>query len=183
MLKPVLNVLVDCGGNRCESVTNNLWKFPVNFQKIYVFEPNPSFHQGYEGSGYTLIRKAVWTSETTLPFYLSRDTRRAASSLYPEVPVAYRMPAIHPEEPPLMVETVDLSAWLRSIVSPSRSVTLKLDIEGAEYAVLPKLIKDGTVGLVKELYVEFHRTAPTRSVHDRIVNDLESLGVPLHTWD
>ena len=35
-------------------------------------------------------------------------------------------------------------------------VMVKMDIEGAEYAVLEGLVHDGTIALVSELMVEFH---------------------------
>jgi hypothetical protein len=35
-------------------------------------------------------------------------------------------------------------------------VAVKMDIEGAEYAVLEELVHDGTITLVSELMVEFH---------------------------
>lgn len=55
------------------------------------------------------------------------------------------------------VPVVDLSRWLRETVRPEDDVTLKVDIEGAEYDLLEKLLADGTIALVDRLYCEWHR--------------------------
>ena len=61
------------------------------------------------------------------------------------------------------VPAIDFSRWLKETVArhtePTGSkpfVVVKMDIEGAEYAVLEKLLDDGTITLVSELMVEFH---------------------------
>ena len=61
------------------------------------------------------------------------------------------------------VPAIDFSRWLKEMVARHTTadgskpfVVVKMDIEGAEYAVLEKLVHDGTITLISELMVEFH---------------------------
>jgi FkbM family methyltransferase len=61
------------------------------------------------------------------------------------------------------VPAIDFSRWVKEMVARHTEengskpfVVLKMDIEGAEYAVLEELVRDGTMKLISELLVEFH---------------------------
>lgn len=54
------------------------------------------------------------------------------------------------------VDAIDFSKFLKNKVKEEDFVLIKLDIEGSEFAVLDKMIKDKTINLVNDLYVEFH---------------------------
>ena len=56
----------------------------------------------------------------------------------------------------MTVETFDFSHWVESSFSESDYVILSLDIEGAEYQVIEKMLQDETMKYVDRLYVEFH---------------------------
>jgi FkbM family methyltransferase len=77
------------------------------------------------------------------------------------------LPYLHKEEStqegPYEVAAIDFSRWLRDMVARHTEadsckpfVAVKMDIEGAEYAVLEELVNDGTIALVNDLMVEFH---------------------------
>lgn len=156
------------------------------FDKIYVFEPNPTFYSSYDGSNFTLIKKAIWTEACTLPFYVSKDANQVASSILQE-----KLCKVNAEirpffyETPIEVECVDFSEWIKENIKPYDNLTVKLDIEGAEYDVLWKLIKDGTISYIKKLYVEFHSTTvPGKEEIEKLLRqELENCGVFPHHWD
>ena len=54
------------------------------------------------------------------------------------------------------VECIDFSKWLEKTVKKEDYVIIKMDIEGAEFDVIEKMILDQTIKLVDELHVEFH---------------------------
>lgn len=54
------------------------------------------------------------------------------------------------------VECIDLSAWVLENCHMEDHVVVKLDIEGAEYSVLPKMIKDHSIDLIDQLFIEWH---------------------------
>lgn len=56
----------------------------------------------------------------------------------------------------IKVPCFDLSTWIRDSFNDNDYIILKLDIEGAEYDVLDKLINDGTINKIKELHGEWH---------------------------
>jgi hypothetical protein len=60
-----------------------------------------------------------------------------------------------------------------------------MDIEGSEFLVLRKMIEDGTISRLKEIYIEFHeRFMPSESIETRqkIVEDIKNQGVIVHEW-
>jgi hypothetical protein len=63
-------------------------------------------------------------------------------------------------------------------------LTLKLDIEGAEYVVLRKMIKDKTIKMVKSLYVEFHgdRFSVSTEDHNSLLKELKRNGIVPKKW-
>ena len=66
------------------------------------------------------------------------------------------------------------------------NIICKMDIEGAEFQVLRHMIKEGTISLIKEIYIEFHkRYVPIESAETEmeLVNTISNLGVKVYTWD
>ncbi len=185
MLFPTLEVFVDGGGNSRAWVERYMPNLP-KFDKIYVFEPNPRFHPDYDQSGFTLIKKAIWTEDCRKPFYISKDERQVASSLLREKLCKVNseiIPYWHDE--PIEVECVDFSRWLEENIHPCHDLTLKLDIEGAEYDVLSHMIERGTIKYVKKLFVEFHLDTiqGKKSHHDKLLSTLAACGVEINHWD
>lgn len=55
-----------------------------------------------------------------------------------------------------IVECIDFSNYIKNNFNLNDYIICKMDIEGAEYAVLQKMINDGTIPYIKKLYIEFH---------------------------
>jgi len=55
-----------------------------------------------------------------------------------------------------LVKSIDFSEHIKKYTSPEDFVVVKIDIEGSEFSVLDKLILDGTIKNIDEIYVEFH---------------------------
>jgi FkbM family methyltransferase len=64
----------------------------------------------------------------------------------------------------IKIPCFDLSNWIKHAFSEGDYVILKLDIEGAEYDVLEKLIKDNTISLIDELWGEWHYNHIIRNI-------------------
>ncbi len=63
----------------------------------------------------------------------------------------------------IRVPCFDFSRWLAGLGYP---VILKMDVEGAEYPLLKRMIRDGTNRLVSELVMEWHeQPAPRLTKH------------------
>src|ERR1700761_2758402 len=117
MLFPSTNIFVDGGGHSCSGIENYLPKIG-NFNKVYVFEPNPVFHESYDNR-FKLIKKAIWTADCKMPFYLSKDDRQVSSSLLSNKLCKVNsklVPFSH--EDSIEVECVDFSHWLKNNINP-----------------------------------------------------------------
>lgn len=116
---------------------------------IYAFEPIPELYETCKaefkrmGLNVKTIKKAVWIKNGTVRFNTSE-----------------RADASHIANEGLKVSSIDFSEF----VSTLPQVDLcSMDIEGAEYEVLQKMMDDGTISKIKLLDIEFH---------DRLMSDV-----------
>ncbi|XP_078682182.1 uncharacterized protein LOC144916733 [Branchiostoma floridae x Branchiostoma belcheri] len=59
-----------------------------------------------------------------------------------------------------VIPKIDISTWIQQNTDIDDYVILKLDVEGAEYEIIDKMLKEGTFKWVDKLYGEFHPWAP-----------------------
>ena len=145
-------IMLDLGANHGEKTLEQL----VRQERIYMFEANPVLFQllreiTRDHSHIKLIDKAVWTEDTNLELYLSKqyDT---GSTVMPDK--KFNKPDY---EHPIVVEAIDFSAWVaKNIDREIHKVYMKMDIEGAEFAVLEKMIEEGTLDHIERFFIEFH---------------------------
>jgi len=71
------------------------------------------------------------------------------------------------------VKSVDLNRWVTQNILPDDYAVLKMDIEAAEYFILPAMQFTGTISRFKEVIVEYHERADAirfspihRSIHE-----------------
>ena len=78
---------------------------------------------------------------------------------------------------PVTVECIDLSVWISETFSADDHITLLMDIEGAEYDVLEKMVADNSIGIIDVLYVEFHAHKMVMDVprHVSLIKNLMSI--------
>jgi FkbM family methyltransferase len=136
--------IIDCGGNIGLSA---LW-FKQNYPgaSLTVYEADAALtgvlRSNLERAGYTDVRvmnQAVWTKDCELAFSATGiDTGKIDQTGIDKVPA------------------IDLATAL-----PAHVDLLKMDIEGAEFAVLHHLLDAGAVGKIANLAVEFHPSHAT----------------------
>ena len=82
------------------------------------------------------------------------------------------------------VESIDLSQWIIDNFDKEDYIILKMDIEGAEYTVLPKLIEDGTASYINRSFIEWHDWFMGEySGHtEKLKNQLYQMGVSVEGW-
>ncbi|KAI8483689.1 hypothetical protein Bbelb_386270 [Branchiostoma belcheri] len=85
------------------------------------------------------------------------------------------------------VPTVDLSRWIQENTAVEDYVIFKLDVEGAEYDILQKMLEDGTFKWVDKYYGEFHSWQPVtgwdKKKKDQLVSDVQKKGKPFLVWE
>ena len=174
-------IFIDCGGHDGSSVRKfRRTRDPDAAYDVVTFEPNPLYRQCYHGfKNHQLIAAAVWTEDGARDLYLDPVDGDGSSLLREK-----RSGALDREHP-IRVATVALSAWIRRTVAEGDDAILKLDVEGAEYAVLDKMLTDGTARLVRELLIEWHwaKVGVSEATHDDLIKRWEATGIPTSYWD
>jgi len=194
------NYFLDCGSHHGEGLQEFLDKGIINETfKVACFEPNPlSFQTLSENrklldrfNKTDLINKAVWDSNSVMRFRmehyapLSSKYDGTGSTLLPE---DLWHPGVGVYDRDVYVETIDFDEFLQNLHSScayTPNIVVKMDIEGAEFTVLEKLIKTGSIRKVSKLFVEFHAWAINEDYENRqrhIITDLNNLSVPWEMW-
>jgi FkbM family methyltransferase len=185
-------VFLDCGANNGCSV-RKFKQIVKNYEdfEIFSFEPNEVFAEEIKETGATLIDKAVWIEDGPVDFHVvsvdrygNTDKKTGASTL--NTHKSEWNNRIHREVTTVQVEGLDFSNWIVSNFSWQDLIILKMDIEGSEYEVLEKMISDGSIHYINELWIEFHwnKCGVPKSKHDRINQELDHLNMKIdRTWN
>ena len=202
-------VFLDCGTNLGQGLLQFVDKNIINSEfEIHCFEPNPyamSFAKDRltkECSGYSIIfnQVALWTENckknlTIESFdgdYVCQHTGKILGSNLKAggatniMGDAWSRPSYIPELnliKDIEVECIDFSSYIDANISPSDYVICKMDIEGAEYEVLRKLIDDGTINKIDEIYIEWHNHLLTTNNNTQdFINEIRSRNIKIETW-
>jgi len=176
------NIFIDCGAHTGESV-KLFMKRVVNADKysIHSFEPNPRSAQIFRSScgqfkNVTLYEKAAWIDDCVLDFFLGSS---AGCTLIKE-----KTSGNLDKDNPVKVEATSLSKFIINNFNRSDNIVLKIDIEGAEYNVIPDLIKTGAINYIKQLFGEWHfeKIGFPKEKHDNLVLSLRTSGLKMREW-
>jgi FkbM family methyltransferase len=146
-------IFIDCGYYRGKAIT--LFKKKEEYDEsfeIFAFDPNRFSEerlQAIESSGVNFINKAVWTHDGKITFYASGRRHGQANSIF-------KNPKKPRRERHRTVECIDFGKWIKDNFSPDDHIIVKMDIEGAEYEILQKMLEDGSIHYVNQMYVEYH---------------------------
>ena len=125
--------------------------------RVHVFEPQPRYAATLsaleEHGSVRFHAAAAGTSSGTSWLYPSSD--KQAWSTVAAMARAYTTRGALRE--PLRVPSVDLAAFVETEVNAT--ALLKLDVEGAEFAIVPRLIATGAICRVRHLLIEWHLNA------------------------
>jgi FkbM family methyltransferase len=137
---------------------------------IYSFEPEvqPDVNLA-DLPPYELIEKAVWIKDGEVEFSL--DPNKQASHIAGVAGTEY--------ERSVTVPSIDFSKFVAELPK-DWEIICSMDIEGAEFPVLRKMIKDGTIQRIKVLDVEFHHRMMNTEDDEtarKLIQELWDLGV------
>jgi len=160
-----------CGANMCQRTQYLVEKYnDKNGLYIHYFEPNincnDSLVKDYlikNAVNYSFNYKAVWIYDGKIDFQLQKCRIKngevgQGSALTVINNTNFRLKNGKIES----VECIDLSKFISELQTDY--LILKLDVEGAEFEILSKLIKDNTIKKVKDLYLEIHRRYLKKSI-------------------
>jgi FkbM family methyltransferase len=133
--------IIDCGSNIGISILNYKKKYPRS--RIFGFEPEPDIYKVLKRNiednnikNVEIIQAAVWNKNTRLPFYKEGYD-------------GGRITCDNKVEQLIWVDTIDILKYINEPVD-----LIKIDIESAEYIVVPHLLKKSN--LLKNIIIEFH---------------------------
>jgi FkbM family methyltransferase len=154
-------VFVDCGSNTCKVLAERIERGLES--EFFAFEPQPELaacidevRRRYPATPIHFFDRAVWVHDGTMDFYLATqwgpNYRGGSTLLGGHVKNASEVDYSRP----VPVRCIDFSRWVKHNFRRRDHLVVKMDIEGAEYQVLEKMVADGTIDYITELIVEFH---------------------------
>lgn len=180
-----MNVFIDLGcysGDTVEEFKN--WRrlsFPDKQDwVIHAFDPNTKWNKKWQKmkDGKTHFHnKAAWIEDAELDFALDSSDTPLGSTLMPGKKKTWD------NNDKVTVNAFDFSEWLKQFKDDY--VVVKMDIEGAEFPILEKMLKDGTITIPAYLLVEFHPNKVieyTTTDKLELVEKIKSLGVNILEW-
>jgi FkbM family methyltransferase len=175
------SVRIDCGANRGIVLDAAATQLP-HFEHI-AYEANPrlipalmAVRARHPSVSISIHHAAVWTADGAIDFFLTddaHDPNHEGSTL-----ARGKSTGAVNYAAPVRVPSIDLDRTLRQF-TPADTVILKMDIEGAEYDVLERLLDTGSINRLSALLVETHAhkisTIPQHR-HDRLIQRLTAWG-------
>lgn len=162
-------IIIDCGGYKGDSidVLRNKW----GNHAVHVFECNPFLKVDYSKSQDVIFHpEAVWIKYGYTNLYLQEDIEGDGHSLLREKNTIAGIEC----KTPYAVPCIDFSQWLFDTFKNGEELYLKMNIEGAEYPVLSKMIEDGTINMIKDAIISYHwpryKNLSNEYEHNRIYN-------------
>lgn len=142
---------------------------------VVAFEPNPELARSLRsvyaspGDNVHIMEYAVWIADGVTRFFLGSDSDQSSTVLEGKAQTKrWRVDYSNS----ITVQTIDFDRWLRENISEQDYVIAKMDIEGAEYKVLQRMMLSGSLKLLDEIRVEWHwqryPTEASESEHRRI---------------
>lgn len=125
--------------------------------------------------------EAIWVDDGEISLFLNHDM---SSTVLPGKKLSPRWPTVDYSRC-ITVPCIDFSSWIRRNFSTSDQIIVKMDIEGAEYDVLEKMVAEDTIRDISVLYVEWHAhkfagLGPER--HERLLRSIPE-AVEIRPWD
>lgn len=165
--------------------------------EIYAVEADKTFYEEYKiKKGVTLLPYAAWVRNETLVFEINEDPG------HKDVDKGRGMGRIQPAQSSSgstdvdEIQGFDFADWLKSSVTERDYVVMKMDVEGTEFDLIPRLIKTGAICLIDELFLECHynrwqkccpgeRTTKYQKTYGeclKLFTSLRKSGVLVHQW-
>nr|WP_278436632.1 FkbM family methyltransferase [Brucella anthropi] len=183
--KPQRKVYIDIGANHGKTIEAFTSENP-EFE-IFAFEPAPQLatelrEKFQHNANITIFEAAAWISDGTVTFYPGAISDESSTLLTGK---SDDSPWKIDYENGLEVRAVDIASWTMNNTSDDDLVIMKMDAEGSEYKLIPRLIDLNVPARLNEIRVEWHwdryPDEVTETQHHKIRDELKSL-VTLVDW-
>ncbi|KAH7667502.1 24-methylenesterol C-methyltransferase protein [Dioscorea alata] len=171
--------------------------------EIYAIEADRAFHEEYaKKKGVNLLPFAAWVRNETLTFEVNHELDQKAGKKSLGRGMGRIKPSAGDSANGLVsndlhsIHGFDFAEWLKSTVSEKDFVVVKMDIEGTEFDLVPRLFETGAICLIDELFLECHynrwqrccpgeRSPKYKNTYGqclRLFSSLRESGVLVHQW-
>lgn len=158
-------IYIDCGFYVGKALESYKEKGLLNDAWIYAFEASPELEVP------DFVRpEAVWIDDKGVDFQIGG--RNDASSI--------KGTSGHGEPRLVEVPSIDFSKFVADL--PDEYIICNMDIEGAEFTVLRKMLDEGTIDKIDLLDIEFHHRLmldKTPQDSQELINEIITRGVAL----
>lgn len=181
-MKNTKKIFLDLGANDGCSVDFFLKSFVDSKDyEIHSFECNPTMVEVYKSKfpDLKIYNCAASTFNGETSFYIGDIhvgcTLRSDKTTFMSNPTEIK------------VNCIDISDFIIKNFNKDDYIILKMDIEGAEYDILPQMIDKGLFdGYIDKLYGEWHWKKlknTSKNFHDNLIRKLSQKGFAMKTWN
>ena len=194
-----MKYFIDCGTHFFEGYLQFEQKFKFDQDwAVYSFEANPRTYniskkqipESFKQLKYEHLNLAVSTNEGEININCDMQNAEGTGdgSNILQNPPSYDPEAQrHIKWETEKVKCFDLSKFILNLKN-IETLIIKLDIEGAEFEVLEKIIKDKSYEKITEMYVEFHerfftgKTEQYRELKNQYIDFFNKNNIKITTW-
>lgn len=178
-----MKIFIDLGAYDGDTIEKALRLYP-NFDFFYAFEPYPpnleKLRRKYKDNKKIIIfDKAAATFDGRAKFFLHKNIKNKNGS--DEGSTLEESKNNIDLNNFVEVQTMDFSKFILENFNTSDQIVLKIDIEGTEYELLEKMIRNESIKLISKLFCEWHKhkTDITKERHNHLIEKLNQLGFRL----
>jgi FkbM family methyltransferase len=167
--------------------------------EVYAIEADKAFHEEYRmKKKVSLLPYAAWVRNETLLFEVNHDPGKSDVDDKGRGMGRIRHLSGGGGNGSEVNEIVgfDFAEWLKNTVSEKDFVVMKMDVEGTEFDLIPRLFETGAICLIDEIFLECHynrwqrccpgeRSPKYEKTYDQCLELFASLrqsGVLVHQW-
>ena len=150
----VSDLVIDAGANIGEITSFILSLKKSNFQELWAFEPDTQAFSRLDLIQDPRLKKfneALWEDDGTAKLYRHKSWLKNQSHTSSSL---IRTKSNVDDMNSICIRKTDLARIIDE--STFKSITIKMDVEGAEYRLIHHLISTGTISKIKYIFCEFH---------------------------
>jgi FkbM family methyltransferase len=184
-------IFLDFGSNIGQGLNHFYRMYNMdNTWTVETFEPNPYLIEELKSNisnlpmNITVHNAAVWDQDGEVDFSIFLEDSNVNCMLDSDLCADPNSLSFQRHNHVIKVPCLSISNILSKFTKDDY-VVVKLDIEGSEFTVLRKMIEDGTLDIVNEIYVEFHTKYISKESFDaenELKRKISESSVKLHGW-
>ncbi|KAK6785982.1 hypothetical protein RDI58_014507 [Solanum bulbocastanum] len=156
--------------------------------EVYAIEGDRGYHDEYRRKGVNLLPYAAWLRNETLFFEIAKvQTRKNVEKGRGLGRVQSAQSSLDFLWDSDKIMGFDFAGWLMSLVDEKRDyLVVKMDVKGSEFHLIEKLIENGAICLIDELFLKCHYNSKkydkTYTQCLELYSSLRDIGILVHQW-